>query len=139
VYTLNILNTNISFVNGKFLTISTKVMSTIDSDISVNTNSNGTFFTLVTPGVYIIDYETSLQNGGAIALYSGSQTNNLQIINDSISGSSTAQTWIHGRYAINTSNQTIIALSSVNSPISITTAGNVINIFMVRISIMKIS
>jgi hypothetical protein len=59
--------------------------------------ATGSVWTL-SPGTYIIDYETSLgATGSSLAIYVGSTGTALTLDPNTVAGSSTPSTWIHGR------------------------------------------
>lgn len=100
----------------------------------------GTAFSLNAPGTYVVDYEMSLGSAGSIAVYTGATPSTLAIDNNSIAGSSTATTWIHGRSFINVTNAPeVFAISSVVGTAAVVTAGTAAGFFMVRLTILKIS
>jgi hypothetical protein len=98
--------------------------------------SGGTVFTLG-PGTYIIDYEMSLSSAGSIAIYSGLNAALLSVDTNTISGSSTATTWIHGRAIKTVPVSLVIAISSVVGTAAVTTAGTD-SLYMVRLTILKV-
>jgi hypothetical protein len=98
--------------------------------------SGGTVFTLG-PGTYIIDYEMSLSSAGSIAIYSGLNAALLSVDTNTISGSSTATTWIHGRAIKIVPVSMVIAISSVVGTAAVTTAGTD-SLYMVRLTILKV-
>jgi hypothetical protein len=99
--------------------------------------AGGTAFTLGA-GVYVIDYETSLEASGSIALYTGPNSGALAIDVDTIAGSSTGTTWIHGRTIEVVSTSLVIAVSSVVGTAAVSTAGSSSS-FMIRITFLKIA
>ena len=98
--------------------------------------AGGTVFTLG-PGTYFINYETSLASAGSLAIYKGPTAASLSIDTDSISGSTTATTWIHGNSIEFVLSSLVIAISSVVGTASVTTAGTASE-FMIRIIFLKI-
>jgi hypothetical protein len=86
----------------------------------------------------VIDYETSLASAGSMAIYRGPNPTSLTIDTNTVSGSTTATTWIHGR-AIETVSTTLsIAISSVVGTANVATAGTDSS-YMIRIIIIKIA
>ena len=117
-----------------FNSVPTSIMA---SSVSVGT---GTVFTL-NPGTYVIDYELSLDSVGSVAFYtihsSGPPTPDLS----TISGSSTPNTWIHGRFIKEVTVSQIIALcprASLTSTLTVTTPGSFSSFNLIRITILKI-
>jgi hypothetical protein len=94
-------------------------------------------FTL-SEGVYVIDYETSLTSAGSIAIYSGPTIGTISIDTNTISGSTTATTWIHGRAIINVITPLVFGISSVVGAAAVTTAGTS-SLHMIRLTILKIA
>jgi hypothetical protein len=64
--------------------------------------TQGTAF-LLPPGLYMVDYETSLLTNGPIGISTSPSngTGTYTFDNNSKSGSSTSKTWIHGRSTVN--------------------------------------
>lgn len=143
----NTQGTNNSVAPGKafeFLTDNpTGIVNTIPVGFTATTapTSQGTVFILPI-GVYMIDYETSMSSVGPIALASGPGTGGpFTAILTSKSGSTTATTWVHGRYIIDTSvdGQFIIltGTDSVTAAVAPTPAGG--SVFLVRITFLKLA
>ena len=128
-------NDNIS--PGTAFTIDTEVYNTVPLFISATSGAGGTVFTL-TQGTYVIDYEMSLSSAGSLAIYTGASAASLTIDTNTISGSSTATTWIHGRAIENVSTTLVIAISSVVGTASVTTAGTASS-YIIRLIILKIA
>jgi hypothetical protein len=99
--------------------------------------AGGSVFTLGI-GVYVIDYEMSLEAAGSVAIYSGPSAALLAIDTNTISGSTTATTWIHGRAIQNVLASSVFALSSVVGTAAVSTAGTSAP-FMIRLTILKIA
>ena len=89
------------------------------------------------PGVYVIDYETSLASAGSLAIYVGPTAASLSIDTNTVSGSTTATTWIHGRAIEVVSTSLVVAVSSVVGTAAVTTAGSASQ-YMIRITFLKI-
>jgi len=99
----------------------------------------GTAFTLTT-GIYIVDYEMSLGSAGSVGIYTGATPTTLALDPNTIAGSSTATTWIHGRALVNASLTPVFAISSVTGTAAVVDAGNASpNSFMIRLTILKIA
>jgi hypothetical protein len=93
-YIQTVQTPNDSIPPGTAFTLDAKVFNSIP--LLIEAGSGGTVFTL-SNGTYVIDYETSLSSAGSLAIYSGPTSGALAIDTNTISGSSTATTWIHGR------------------------------------------
>jgi hypothetical protein len=128
---------NNSIAPGTAFTIDTEVYNSIPAFIVASPGASGTVFTLGT-GTYVIDYETSLASAGSLAIYSGANAASLSIDPNTISGSITATTWIHGRAIETVLTSLVIAISSVVGTADVTTAGNATP-FMIRLTILKIA
>ena len=122
-------------------TIPTEVYNNVPLSISALTTpagtTSGTYFTLHT-GTYIIDYETTLTSSGSIAIYIGPTPTSLAIDNNTISGSSTATTWIHGRNIQVVAVESIFAVSSVVDTVAVSPASSSPR-YIVRLTILKIA
>lgn len=82
---------------------------------------------------------SSLTSAGSIAIYTGSSVSTLAIDNNTIAGSSTATTWIHGRAIIVVPTTLVAAISSVVGTAAVTTAGTAAGFFIVRLTILRIA
>jgi hypothetical protein len=129
---------NNSVPPGTAFTISSLVYNSVPSAIVASAAAGGTVFTL-TAGTYVIDYEMSLGSAGSIALYTGPNSGSLTIDNNTIAGSTTATTWIHGRAIEVVGSTLVVAVSSVVGTAAVVTAGTAAGIFMVRITFLKIA
>jgi hypothetical protein len=136
-YVYEIQTPNNSIPPGTAFTINNQVYNSVPSLIVASTGAGGTVFTLG-PGTYVIDYETSLVSAGSLAIYTGATSASLSIDTNTISGSSTATTWIHGRAIEFVSTSLVIALSSVVGTAGVSTSGNA-SPYMVRIILLKIA
>jgi len=123
---------------GTAFTIDTTVLNNIPSAVVASAGAGGTVFTL-TAGTYIFDYETSLGSAGSVAIYKGPNVGSLVIDNNSIAGSSTATTWIHGRATVVVATTLVVAISSVVGSSAVVTAGNAAGFFVIRLTIEKIA
>jgi cytochrome c oxidase assembly factor CtaG len=79
----------------------------------------------------------SLASAGSVAIYTGPTAASLSIDTNTISGSTTATTWIHGRAIEYVSTSLVIAISSVVGTADVTTAGTA-SAYMIRLSILKL-
>jgi hypothetical protein len=125
---------------GTALTVDTEVVNTVPSSIVMVTScAGGTGWTLNGAGTYIVDYETSLVGSSSVALYMGADCGSLAIDTNTISGSTTSTTWIHGRAAVVVPDATpvIFVVSSVVGNADVTTAGSAAGFFVIRVSILK--
>jgi hypothetical protein len=127
---------NNSVPPGTAFTIDTEVYNSVPSYVVASSGAGGTVFTL-SQGIYVIDYETSLESAGSLAIYSGPDSASLSIEPATISGSTTATTWIHGRAIENVLSSLVLAISSVVGTANVTTSGTA-NVFMIRLTILKI-
>jgi len=135
-YIHTIQSPNDSVSPGNAFTIDIEVYNSVPSFIIASPGANGTVFTL-SKGVYIIDYETSLTSSSSIAIYSGETIGLLSIDPNTISGSSTGTTWIHGRSIISVLTSLVIAISPVIGTAAVATTGSG-DIYMIRLTIVKI-
>jgi hypothetical protein len=99
----------------------------------------GTAFTISTPGTYMIDYEMSLGSAGSVGLYTGATATTLSLDTNTVSGSTTATTWIHGRAFEVVSSTLVVALSSVVGTAAVVTAGTDAGSYMIRITFLKVA
>ena len=81
----------------------------------------------------------SLGSAGSIALYKGPSSGSLAIDNDTVAGSSTATTWIHGRAIELVVSTQVFAVSSVVGTAAVVTAGTDTSHYMVRITFLKVA
>jgi len=112
-------------------------LNTIPSEIVASVGASGTVFTL-TAGTYVIDYETSLTDAGSIAIYKGATSATLSVDPNTVSGSSTATTWIHGRAIEQVASSLVIAISSVVGTAAVATAGTDAS-YIIRVTSLKIA
>jgi hypothetical protein len=80
----------------------------------------------------------SLASAGSVAIYTGANAASLSIDTNTIAGSTTATTWIHGRAIEYVSTSLVVAISSVVGTADVTTAGTSSS-YMVRLIILKIA
>lgn len=136
-YVNTLQNPNNSIPPGTAFTIDTEVFNSIPTSIVQSAGAGGTVFTLG-QGAYIIDYETSITPASSLAIYTGATSLTLNIDPNTISGSSTGTTWIHGRAIENVTTTLVIAISSVVGTAEVSTAGTS-TLYMVRLTILKIA
>jgi len=130
---------NNSIPPGTAFTIDTEIFNNVPGYISASPGAGGTVFTLQ-EGAYFINYETSLESAGSIAIYTGPNASSLAIDTNTISGSSTATTWIHGtaiEYVAPTGSLAL-AISSVVGTASVATSGTA-STYIIRILFIKIA
>jgi hypothetical protein len=102
--------------------------------------ASGTVFTLTATGIYVLDYEMSLEAAGSVAIYTGASAGSLAIDNNTIAGSSSGTTWIHGRAFVEVASTPVVAaISSVVGTAAVVTAGTAAGYYMIRLTILKIS
>jgi len=135
-YIRTVQTPNNSIPPGTAFTIDTEVFNTVPAFIVASPGAGGTVFTL-SQGAYIIDCEMSLEAAGSIAIYTGPNAASLTIDTNTVSGSTTATTWIHGRAIEFVSTTLVIAISSVIGVAAVTTAGTDSS-FMIRLTILKV-
>jgi hypothetical protein len=117
--------------------LDTEVYNSVPTLIVSNPGASGTVFTL-SAGVYVIDYEMSLASAGSVAIYTGPNAAALSVDPTTISGSSTATTWIHGRAIETVSTTLVFVISSVVGTADVVPAGNSSS-YMIRLTVLKIA
>ena len=123
---------------GTAFTIDNLVLNTVPTAIVASAGEGGTVFTL-SPGLYTLDYEMSLEGKAAIAVYKGPAVGSLAVDNDSIAGSTTSTTWVHGRhFELVGPDPLVIMISSVGATPAVPVAGSS-DVYMVRLTILKLS
>ena len=137
-YIRTIQSPNNSVPPGTAFTIDTEVINTVPTDIVASAGTGGTVFTL-TAGTYIFDYEMSLAAAGSVALYVGPSSGSLAIDNNTIAGSSTGTTWIHGRSIETVATTLVVAVSSVVGTANVVSAGTAAGHYMIRLTILKVA
>lgn len=123
---------------GTAFLIDTEVLNTMPGNVTASAGAGGTVFTL-TAGTYSFDYETSLTASGSIALYTGPTSGSLAIDNNTISGSTTGTTWIHGRAYVVVATTLVVAVSSVVGVAAVTTSGSAAGFYTIRVTIARVS
>jgi hypothetical protein len=136
-YIRTIQTPNDSVPPGTAFTIDSEIYNSIPALVIASPGAGGTVFTLLL-GTYIIDYETSLTTAGSMALYIGPDSGSLAIDTNTVSGSTTATSWIHGRAILDVPVSLVIAVSSVVGTANVATAGTA-SLFMIRLTILKIA
>lgn len=102
----------------------------------------GTSF-LLPVGSWAVDFESSGSSGSgaAFAIYKSATLGTIAsgIDNNTVSGSSTSTTWIHGRAIVVVAVPTYIMISPVVATVSIPTAGPATGLYTARINFLQIS
>lgn len=134
----NIQPPNINVSPGTAFTIDTEVFNSVPTAIVASLGAGGTVYTL-SIGTYVLDYEMSLSAAGSIGLYTGSSVLNLNLDNNTIAGSTTGTTWIHGRaFVVVSTTPVVVAVSPVTINATVTTAG-IGSSYMIRLTILKMT
>jgi hypothetical protein len=137
-FTRIIQTPNISVPVGTAFTIDTQVTNSVPGSIVISAGDGGSVYTL-TPGTYLLDYETSLVAAGTIGIYTGANAGSLVLDPNSVAGSTTATTWIHGRVIEISTGSLVVAVSPVAIAATVTSAGSDVGVFMIRLTILKIA
>lgn len=113
--------------------------NTIGITTATGPGAIGTAFNLPI-GVYMIDFENSAAAASSFAIYQGSSNTAVAIKPNTIAGSTTATSWIHGRAIVESvvGAQWII-VSSVVGTAAIPTAGTAAGEYTARITFLKIA
>ncbi len=134
------INTTTQTVNaGAPFTFSTSVFNNTNY-IVASSGGGGTVFTLSAGGTYCIDYEMSMSASNSLAIWKGASVGTIAIDTNTISGSTTFTTWVHGRCfeTVTNGSPLVIALSPATGNVTVTSAGSASQ-FMARLTIMKIA
>jgi hypothetical protein len=123
---------------GVAFPIDTQIYNTVPTAIVSSSGDGGTVFTLAA-GAYVIDYEMSLVGPGAVAVYTGPDASSLVLDPNTVAGSTTPTTWIHGRAMEVVSTTLVFGISPVGAAAAVTTAGTDGTSFMTRLTILKIA
>ena len=135
--------TNSSVAPGKAVSYLVDHPAGVINTIGITTNTGpagqGTAFNLPI-GTYLVDWENSSDGPWSLALYQGVSNTVLAVNNDTIAGSSTATTWIHGSaYVASTGGNTWVMVSPVTGTQAIPTAGTAAGEFIARIRFLQLS
>jgi hypothetical protein len=131
---------NNSVPPGTAFTIDTQVFNNIPLVIVASAGAGGTVFTLSTAGTYVFDYEMSLGSAGSVGIYTGPNSGALALDTNTVAGSTTATTWIHGRAFVVVGGAPVVAaISSVVGTAAVVTAGTDAGSFMIRLTILKVA
>jgi hypothetical protein len=88
----------------------------------------------------MVDFENSNTGDASLAIYQGSSNILLTIDNNTIAGSSTGTTWIHGRAIVwSRSSMDWIMISPVVGTLAIPPAGSAAGFYIARITFIKLS
>ncbi len=136
-YIQTIQSPNNSVPPGTAFSFNTDVFAT-NTNVVKSAGAGGHVFTLAA-GIYIFDYEMSLGSAGSVAIYKGPNAGALAIDNNTIAGSSTATTWIHGRAVEQATAGQVFAISSVVGTAAVVPAGTAAGFFMIRLTILQIA
>jgi len=81
----------------------------------------------------------SLKAAGSVGIYTGATPGTLALDTNTIAGSTTGTTWIHGRaFIVVGVTPLVFEISLVVGTAAVVTAGTAAGIFMIRLTIMKI-
>jgi hypothetical protein len=99
----------------------------------------GTAF-LLPIGTYMVDFEHSAGSASSFAIYRATSLGALAggVDNNTIAGSTTATTWIHGRAIVNAAAPTYLMISSVVGIVAIVPAGTAAGFYVARITFLAI-
>ena len=132
---------NASIAPGRAVLYTTDNPSGVVNTIGITTNTGpgaqGTEFVLPI-GVYMVDWENSNDAAWSLAIYKSTTTQTEAIDTNTIVGSSTATTWIHGRAIVVAAAVTYLMISPVTGTHAIPTAGTASGDFVARITFLKI-
>jgi hypothetical protein len=128
---------NNSVPPGTAFTIDTQVFNSISS-LTYGAGAGGTVFTFSSPGTFILDYEMRLGAAGSVAIYKGATSGSLAIDTNTVAGSSTATTWIHGRAFVVVTTSLVVAISSVVGTAAVVLAGTSSE-YMIRLTVLQIA
>ena len=115
----------------------TGVFNTLGITLDTVPGGQGTAFLLPAGRAYIIDFENSNDQPWALAIYKSTALATIAagIDNNTIAGSTTATTWIHGRAIVVATVPTYIMISPVTNTHAIPTAGNA-PVYIARITFL---
>jgi len=116
--------------SGTFNTISGLVASTY---------GQGTVFTLP-PGIFMVDFENSNSGAWSLGIYKSTAiTGPFVVDNNTVAGSSTGTSWIHGRAIVDSHALPYFIISPVVGTQAIPTAGTATGLYVARVTILKIA
>lgn len=144
-YVQHTQGTNVSVAPGTAIEYLTDnplgVFNTLGITTGTGPGAIGTAF-LLPIGVYVVDYENSADAAWSLAIYKNTVAfaGPYAIDTNTISGASTATTWIHGRAIVDASlAPTYIIISPVTGTQAIPTAGTAAGEFIARLTILKVA
>ena len=115
------------------------VVNTIGITTAAGPGAQGTAFHLP-HGAYWVDWENSNDAAWSLAIYQGGSNTVLAVNDQTIAGSSTATTWIHGRaYIVSSPGNDWIMVSPVTGTHAIPTAGTAAGEFIARITFQRLT
>lgn len=130
---------NNSIAPGTAFTIDTSVFNS--GIVVAQVGNGGTVFELTDAGTYVFDYEMSLEAAGSVDLWTGTVAGGfggMTVDLQTVAGSSTGTTWIHGRAFITVVVPTYVMVSSHTGTANVVPAGTAAGIFMIRLTILKV-
>lgn len=134
---------NASVAVGSPFLVGTLVNNTIPTSVSGTVASNGGTYFQLPAGTFAIDYETSTSASASLALFFATTAPTLigsyAVDNNTICGSSTGTTWIHGR-AIKTFGSTtyfFFGPQASGANVAVPTAGFGAGNYVVRVTIQQ--
>lgn len=143
-FTQNIQGTNNSVApttggNGIGFSFANSIFN--NAGIVQTANTQGQYFVLPAPGVYKVEYEMSLGSAGSVGLYLGAGPTSAGVALDTntVAGSTTATTWIHGGGIVDASINPVVVVGSVVGTAAVVTAGTAAGNFMTRLTFLALS
>lgn len=139
-YSYLIQSPNDSVAPGVSFTVSTEVYNGIPSAIVMSAANGGTVWTLAT-GTYVIDYEMSMSSTGPVAIFTGPSSGALARDDNTISGSTTATTWVHGRAfeTVTAGVNNVVSICATVSTATVVLSGTASPHYNIRVSFLKIA
>jgi len=132
--------TNVSIAPGSAVSYTADqgpVVDTIGIVTAPGPGGQGTAFRLPA-GTYLVDWENSNDAAWSLAIYKGPSVGGLAIDTNTIVGSTTATTWIHGRAVfVATDANPWMMISPVTGTHAIPTAGTAAGEFIARINFAR--
>jgi len=137
---------NNSRAPGVAFLVDTEVLNTVPSSIVASAGAGGTAWTLST-GLYVMDYEMSLGDAASIVVMNAPNVGSLGVATfdtNTIAGSSTATTWIHGRAMINVaSGSRVVAVTPHTGTQAVVAAGTATDgtgvYYTIRVTFLKLA
>ena len=119
-------------------TVNSSIYNSIPSTIVASAGLGGTVWTLGA-GTYEIHYEMSFGSAGSVAIFTGSAVGALTADTNTLAGSTTATTWIHGTALLNVGSTIIIGVGNYVGNSAIVTAGTAAGFYVIRVTFIKIA